>query len=52
MDEPTSALDQKNHDSVIKLIESQIGNKTMIIATHDQQIKFLADEVISLGDAK
>ena len=52
MDEPTSALDQKNHDSVIKLIKSQIGNKTMIIATHDQQIKFLADEVISLGDAK
>jgi ABC-type transport system involved in cytochrome bd biosynthesis fused ATPase/permease subunit len=52
MDEPTSALDQKNHDSVIKLIKSQIGIKTMIIATHDQQIKFLADEVISLGDRK
>lgn len=49
MDEPTSALDSNNHDSVLRMIKSQLGSRTMIIASHDLQIREIADEVIFLG---
>ena len=44
MDEPTSAFDENNMDLFYKLILKLKGKKTVIIITHDEKIKDLADK--------
>ena len=51
-DEPTGALDYKTSKEILKLIEdvnNKFGN-TIIIVTHNDAIKLMADRVIKLRD--
>ena len=51
-DEPTGALDYKTSKDILKLIETinqKYGN-TVIIVTHNDAIKLMADKVIKLRD--
>lgn len=51
-DEPTGALDYKTSKDILKLIEtinSKYGN-TVIIVTHNDAIKLMADKIIKLRD--
>lgn len=48
-DEPTGNLDDANKQEVIKILESLRGlGKTLIIATHDDDVMCLCDYIISL----
>ncbi|MCL5948922.1 MAG: ABC transporter ATP-binding protein [Candidatus Bathyarchaeota archaeon] len=50
-DEPTGNLDQKNAQKIVQvlqLLKSQ--GKTIIVSTHDVEIRGLADQVITLKD--
>ncbi|NLB77183.1 MAG: ATP-binding cassette domain-containing protein, partial [Crenarchaeota archaeon] len=52
-DEPTGNLDTKNAEkilNVLKLLKDQ--GKTVIVSSHDLQIKSLADRVITLENGK
>lgn len=51
-DEPTGALDYKTSKEILKLIEdvnSEFGN-TVILVTHNDAIKNMADQIIKLHD--
>ena len=51
-DEPTGALDYKTSKEILKLIEEvnrKYGN-TVIMVTHNEAIKNMADHVIKLRD--
>ena len=53
-DEPTGALDYNTSKEILKLIESinqKYGN-TIIIVTHNDAIKNIADRVITLRDGE
>lgn len=53
-DEPTGALDYNTSKEILKLIESinkKYGN-TIIIVTHNDAIKNMADRVITLRDGE
>jgi putative ABC transport system ATP-binding protein len=53
-DEPTGALDYKTSKEILKLIEEvnhQFGN-TVILVTHNDAIKQMADQVIKLRDGQ
>jgi ABC-type multidrug transport system fused ATPase/permease subunit len=49
-DEPTSALDQINRDNVIRLIKNSTKNRTVLIITHDENIKTICDDTIKIGN--
>lgn len=52
IDEPTGALDYKTSKDILQLIE-QVNQKygnTVIIVTHNDAIKNMADKVIKLRD--
>ena len=51
-DEPTGALDYKTSKEILALIEDcnvKFGN-TIIMVTHNEAIKYMADHVIKLRD--
>ena len=53
-DEPTGALDYKTSKEILKLIENvnkKYGN-TVIMVTHNDAIKNMADRVIKLRDGE
>jgi len=47
LDEPTSALDQTTKDKFFKFLNGYGGNKTIIIITHDSDIKNHVDKFIN-----
>jgi putative ABC transport system ATP-binding protein len=50
-DEPTGNLDDKNGQKIVEVLQMmKAKGKTVIVATHDAQIKGLADEVFCLED--
>lgn len=49
LDEPTTALDNLNRDNVIRMIKDNCKTKTVLIITHDEQIKKICDSVIKFG---
>ena len=51
LDEPTSALDEQSTDIVKKMITSlrEIGDKTIIIVTHDRQLLNLFDNTFEMS---
>ena len=51
-DEPTGALDYKTSKEILKLIETvnQHYGNTIIMVTHNDAIKFMADRVVRLHD--
>lgn len=53
-DEPTGALDYNNSKEILKLIETvnKKYNTTVIMVTHNEAIKDMADKVIKLRDGK
>ncbi|MGT2667205.1 ABC transporter ATP-binding protein [Streptococcus rifensis] len=52
-DEPTANLDRENHEIVLKLLEEQkLAGRTIIIATHDDRLKELADRVYIIEGQK
>ena len=44
MDEPTNSLDHENIELFYNLISTLKENKTLIIITHDQEIKNLSNK--------
>lgn len=53
-DEPTGALDYKTSKEILKLIEevNQKYNRTIVMVTHNDAIKNMADRVIKLRDGQ
>jgi putative ABC transport system ATP-binding protein len=52
-DEPTGNLDEKNAQKIIQVLQTlKEQGKTVIIATHDQKITDLADQVLCLEDGR
>lgn len=52
-DEPTGNLDQKNAQKIIQTLQLLKQNgKTIIVSTHDLEIRKLADEVFSLDEGR
>lgn len=52
-DEPTGNLDAKNGNKIIQVLQLlKNQGKTVIVSTHDEQIKALADQVLILEDGK
>lgn len=53
-DEPTANLDSKNGHEVMQLLHNiaKKGKKTVVIVSHDQRIKDIADRVLWLEDGK
>ena len=51
-DEPTGALDYNTSKEILKLIETvnQKYNTTIIMVTHNEAIKDMADKVVKLRD--
>ena len=52
LDEPTSAFDDFNKNLFTKLINYFRGKKTLIIITHDNEIKDLSDKNYLVSDKK
>jgi len=52
-DEPTGNLDDKNAQKIVQVLQLlKEKGKTVIVSTHDVQIKQLADQVLCLEDGK
>lgn len=53
-DEPTANLDSKNGHEVMQLLHNiaKKENKTVVIVSHDQRIKDIADRILWLEDGK
>ena len=52
-DEPTGNLDAKNAQKIVQVLQFLKSNgKTVIVSTHDQQIRALADQIICLDEGK
>jgi len=50
-DEPTGNLDDKNGQKIVEVLQMlKTRGKTVIVATHDAQIKMLADQVLYLEE--
>jgi putative ABC transport system ATP-binding protein len=50
-DEPTGNLDDKNAQKIVQMLQMlKEKGKTVIVATHDAQIKLLADQVLFLEE--
>ena len=49
-DEPTSSLDLENRQKLFEYLSTIKGNKTVVIATHDQELIEHADYVIEIKD--
>ena len=51
-DEPLAGLDANTRSKVIKIIENECKNKTIIIITHDKEILPFCSKVINIKDLK
>ncbi|HHP7095542.1 type I secretion system permease/ATPase [Acinetobacter baumannii] len=52
LDEPTAALDDVSEKQFIEQLQSWLGNKTLIVATHRRAILELVDRVIVINNGK
>ncbi len=51
VDEPTGNLDSKNAEKIVQVLQRlKTEGKTVIVSTHDPQIRLLADQVFSLEE--
>ncbi|MCU1584452.1 MAG: transporter ATP-binding protein [Microbacteriaceae bacterium] len=48
LDEPTSQLDRANAGRIIELIAELRGRATVIVASHDDEVRALADRIVNL----
>jgi len=51
-DEPTSMMDSQTEAKVMKNIQKNIGNKTLILVTHKNSLLSVADRVIVMHNSK
>lgn len=52
-DEPTGNLNVKNAEKILQVLQMlKGGGKTVIVSTHDMQIRELADQVFCLKDGR
>lgn len=51
-DEPLAGLDHATRSKVMKMIKNECKNKTLIIITHDLEIKSIVDRSIDIYDLK
>ena len=52
-DEPTGNLDQKNGQKIIQILKTlKTNGKTVIVSTHDPEIRRLADKVLCLEEGR
>ena len=49
-DEPLTSLDPKTRENIIKMIDVETKNKTVIIITHDSEINKIVDRELNLLD--
>lgn len=49
IDEPTSALDERAKFAVIEFLQEFKENRTVVVATHDEDLRSVADQVIDLN---
>ena len=52
LDEPTASLDGRTREHVLRLIESFMGARTVIVITHDPALFRLVDRVVGLKDGR
>lgn len=52
LDEPTAAFDDVSEKQFIEQLQSRLGNKTLIVATHRRAILELVDRVIVVNNGK
>lgn len=50
VDEPTANLDPGNRARVLRMIKGAAANAAVIVATHDVDMAFLADQVVMIKD--
>ena len=51
-DEPLAGLDSTTRGKVMKLMQEECKNKTMIVITHDKEILPYMDQIINLNKFK
>ena len=52
-DEPTGNLDQKNGQKIIQILKTlKTNGKTVIVSTHDPEIRRLADQAFCLEEGR
>lgn len=49
LDEPTVGLDRRARTAVLRILEQTKGRRTLLVASHDEAVLALADEVVSVG---
>ena len=49
LDEPTVGLDQQARNSVLRILERAKGQRSLVVASHDEAVLALADEVVSVS---
>ncbi|MDY7371015.1 type I secretion system permease/ATPase [Acinetobacter oleivorans] len=52
LDEPTAAFDDVSEKQFIEQLQSRLGNKTLIVATHRRAILELVDRIIVVNNGK
>lgn len=52
MDEPTESMDMETRKKIVNLIKEEKGNRSLIIASHDNNILALADYVAIMGNGR
>jgi len=52
LDEPLAGLDEKTKQKVIKMINNEIKNKTLIVITHDKEILPHMDKTLKMNELK
>lgn len=50
LDEPLAGLDQISRKKVLKMINKECFNKTLLIITHDMEVKSIVNRVINLNE--
>ena len=49
-DEPLTSIDPDTRESVLNMIKSETGNKTVIIITHDKEVERIVNRTVNLMD--
>ena len=47
-DEPTASLDDRNTEKLLKLFRAQLGDKALLLSSHDHRLAPYVDRIITL----
>jgi ATP-binding cassette subfamily C protein CydD len=51
LDEPTVGLDKEARSTVLGILKRTKGQRSVVVATHDESLLALADEVVRVGSS-